>query len=237
MEQFKTKPTILPKRKPGFWLWRGVLLALVIWILADLFVPRQNSIRQFDPKEVAQLETDMWRSYYDKNPILLFWQLAGGLRSQFHAPFWRSFGLAFQATKAAFVFKQGRSRADYQRTLPGLITYYEAIQKLTIERFDVRKVAQLELEWWIIHRQRERYSYADLANALTQTSAALYTQPAASFVTYGQLRTEAMRLCDEAGRRPGGATEADWRRIDQELVQAWSSLQEAVGGPSSFTLL
>lgn len=232
MEHSIAKPAASSKRKSGFWLWRLALVALLIWIIVDLFVPRQNSIRQFDPKEVAQLEMDMWRSYYDKKPLLLFWQLAGGLRSQFHAPFWRSFELAFRATKAAFVFKQGKSRAEYEKTLPGLITYYEAIQELAIEQFDIRNVAKLELEWWIVHRQRERYSYADLANALIQTSAALYTQPAASFNHYGQLRAEAMRLCDEAGRRPGGATEADWQRINQELGRAWSALHQAVGDRS-----
>lgn len=230
MEQLlKTKPGFSRPRKPGFWLWRGALLALLIWISVDLFVPRQHSIRDFDPNEVARLETDMWRSYYDKRPVLLFWQLAKGLREQFHAPFWRSFKLGFQATKAAFAFKQsGSLRVDNQQALPDLISYYEAIQDLTVEQFDVPNVAKLELEWWIVHRQRDRYSYDDLADALVQTSAALYNQPARSFTTYGRLRANAMRLCDDVRHHPGGATEADWQRINQELVQAWRALHEAV---------
>ncbi|AUD07421.1 hypothetical protein [Spirosoma pollinicola] len=215
---------------PGWWFWRTTLVALLLWITIDLLVPSRHSIRQFDAKEVARLETAMWRSYYDKNPALLFWQLAGGLRQQFHAPFWRSFGLAFLATKAAFAFKEGQSQADYQRALPSLITYYEAIQKLTVERFDVKKVAALELDWWIIHRQRDRYSYNDLATALEKTSAALYNQPIVQFTAYARLRADAMRLCDEAGRPPGGATEASWHAIEQKLDLAWSSLHKVVGG-------
>ena len=211
------------------WVWRGILLSLLIWILADLFTLRTHSIRQFDPAEVARLETDMWRSYYARNPALLFWQLAGGLRQQFHAPFWRSFGLAFRATKAAFVFKQGQSRTDYQRAMPTLVSYYTAIQDLTEEQFNVNGVAHYELEWWIIHRQRDRYSYRDLANALAQTSAALYTQPATQFAQYARLRAEAMRLCDEAGQQPGGATEANWQRIEAELNRAWTVLHTVVG--------
>ena len=214
--------------RPSRWLWRVALLALLLWILSDLFVPRQNSIRQFDPAAVARLETAMWRSYYAKKPVLLFWQLAGGLRQQFHAPFWRSFTLGFQATKAAFVFKNGTSRAEYQQTLPGLTAYYQSIQALTTEQFDVENVAKLELEWWIIHRQRDRYTYTDLANALAQTSAALYSQPVKSFEEYGRLRAEAMRLCDEAGQKTGGATEADWQRIATVLNRAWGLLHEVV---------
>ncbi|WP_461135879.1 hypothetical protein [Spirosoma lituiforme] len=227
----KTPPAKpVPSRQTGSksLFWRAALVALVLWITIDVFVPRQHSIRQFDANEVARLETAMWQSYYDKNPALLFWQLAGGLRQQFHAPFWRSFGLAFLATKAAFVFKKGHSRADYQQAMPGLITYYEAIQKLTVERFDVQRVASLELDWWIIHRQRDRYSYADLAKALAKTSAALYSQPVSSFSSYATLRANAMRLCDETGHKPNATTEASWQTIEQELDRAWHVLHTVV---------
>lgn len=210
--------------------WRAALVALLLWITVDVLVPRKHSIRQFDAKEVARLETAMWRSYYDKNPVLLFWQLAGGLRQQFHAPFWRSFGLAFLATKAAFTFKEGHSRLDYEKAMPDLITYYEAIQKLTIERFNVQKVAALELDWWIVHRERNRYSYADLAIALEKTSAALYNQPASLFTNYAVLRANAMRLCDETGHKPTATTEAGWQKIEQELDLAWDALYTVVHG-------
>lgn len=226
------------QKKPTRWLWRGVLLTWLIWVATDVFVPRKHSIRQFDPAAVARLETAMWRSYYDKNPVLLFWQLAKGLREQFHAPFWRSFGLAFQATNAAFVFKQGQSQTDYRQALPTLVDYYQSIQELCSESFNVQRVAALELNWWIVHRQRDRYSYADLADALAQTSAALYNRPASAFIPYAQTRADAMRLCDEAqsvrrrggfaGQHPTGATEADWQRIERVLNQAWGKLHKIV---------
>lgn len=229
------------RHKPLRRLWQGGLLVLLFWIAVDVFVPVRHSIRRFDPAEVARLETAMWRSYYDRKPVLLFWQLAGGLRQQFRAPFWRSFGLAFQATRAAFVFKQGQSRADYERTLPILTAYYESIQNLSEERFDIPRLAALELEWWIVHRQRDQYSYADLATALAQTAAVQYNQPTALFAQYGWQRAEAMRLCDEVRSRRGtagvarpelagrqAATEADWQRIEQELNRAWNTLNRIV---------
>lgn len=228
MKNAPSKPVPSQQTSPKRLFWRAALVALMLWITVDVFVPRQHSIRQFDAKEVARLETAMWRSYYDKNPVLLFWQLAGGLRQQFHAPFWRSFGLAFLATKAAFTFKQGHSRLDYEKAMPDLITYYNAIQELTVERFDVPKVAALELDWWIVHRQRDRYSYADLATALEKTSAALYNQPASSFSNYAVLRANAMRLCDETGHQPNATTEASWQKIEQELDLAWNALHSVV---------
>ena len=132
------------------------------------------------------------------------------------------------ATRAAFTFKQGQSLTDYQQALPQLITYYQAIQDLTVERFDVPAVAQLELDWWVIHRLRKRYSYAILAERLGATAAALYKQPTGEFAHYGRLRAEAMRLCDEAGRQPAGASSTDWQRVEQALQQAWGNLHEVV---------
>ena len=229
MQSFVKASSTPLQRKPLRWLWQSALLALLVWIMVDLFVPTRHSIRQFDPQEVGQLETAMWRSYYEKKPVLLFWQLASGLHQQFHAPFWRSFKLGFQATKAAFEFKNGgRLRVGSERALPALVSYYESIQDISTERFDVPTVAKLELEWWIVHRQRERYSYNDLAKALAQTAAAQYNEPAARFATYGQLRADAMRLRDESSRKPGGTTQADWQRIDRELVQAWTELHKVL---------
>lgn len=224
METLAAKPIRKPVRK----FEKLALVALLLWIGVDLFMPVQRSIRQFSPIEVAKLETAMWRSYYEKKPVLLFWQLATGLRQQFHAPFWRSFKLGFQAAKAAFDFKEGKSRAEYEKALPGLITYYESIQALSTDLFDVKKLAELELNWWIIHRKRDRYSYANLANALSQTAAVQYNQPATAFLAYGKLRADAMRLRDESSRQADGTTEADWQRIEIVLNEAWKSLHQAV---------
>jgi hypothetical protein len=209
-------------------LGRVSLLALTLWIIVDLSIPVRHDLSQFDARAISMMETAMWRSYYEKKPVLLFWQLSACMRQQFHAPFWRSFKLGYQATKAAFVFKKGKTRTDYRKALPALLSYYESIQALSTNRFDVRKVASLELEWWIIHRQREHYSYKALADALAETTAAQYNLPIQSFSTYARLRADAMRLRDESAQKPEGTTEIDWQRIGQELDQAWFALHNAV---------
>jgi hypothetical protein len=42
------------------------LLLFLGWIAADLWYPRQHDLRQFDFADVAQLDAEMWRSYYEK---------------------------------------------------------------------------------------------------------------------------------------------------------------------------
>lgn len=213
------------KTSHRFWLL--VLAGLLIWIATDLYIPREHSIRQFDPTRVASIETAMWRSYYNQSPFKLYRQLAGGLRNQFNAPYWRSYGLAFQASRAAFLFKEGASRTDYEKAIPLLEDYYSDIQQLSKEKFDIKKVARLELEWWIIHRERDKYSYDDLAKALAQTAGALYGVSPDKFADYGNLRAQAMRQCDEA-QKHGMIKEADWQRIEQQLHWAWQGLARVV---------
>src|SRR5688500_8950441 len=100
----------------------GVILALLlVWVASDLYAPRRTSLREFDADEVARLETAMWRSYYGRERARLFAQLGELLRTQYRLPLVRSNVVAYQAAKAAFVFKDGRGRADYEKALPNLV--------------------------------------------------------------------------------------------------------------------
>jgi len=44
----------------------SILVLLTIWITVDLNYPYKTDIKKFDYKEVARLDGDMWRSYYEK---------------------------------------------------------------------------------------------------------------------------------------------------------------------------
>ena len=210
------------------WLIVGaILIALLAWAGFDLLVARQTSLREFDAKEVARLETAMWRSYYDKERLALFGQLAELLRKQYRLPLLRSNAVAYQAAKAAFVFKEGRGRSDYEKALPHLVNYYGAIQAVSDIEFDVDQVAKLELEWWIIHRERNQYLREELDQALAELPAAIYQMPVEKFAEHAQLRAEAMLIRDRRAEQ-GGVSEADWQRIDELLQASWQSLHQAV---------
>ena len=117
------------------------------------------------------------------------------------------------------VFQRGRERPDYLMALPALLDYYELIRQASATPFDVRRVAELELEWWIVHRQRDRHAPGDLERALVDLQAAVYNRPAADFAEHARLRAEAMLLRDAGG---------DWGRIGALLNRSWTSLYDAV---------
>jgi hypothetical protein len=76
----------------------------------------------------------------------------------------------------------------------------------------------LELEWWILHRERS----PELARGLAELQAAIYQLPAERFAEHARLRAEAMILRDDKG---SAITEADWTRIGAMLDQSWKSLK------------
>ena len=45
----------------------ALVLALIVGaVLYDLYFPQTTQMREFDPDEVARLETAMWRTYYER---------------------------------------------------------------------------------------------------------------------------------------------------------------------------
>jgi hypothetical protein len=236
------------------WVGAAVVLAGAGWAVGRIARgPGRVDIRAFDPDEIARLERAMWRSYYDRRRLPLFGQLFALLRSQFRLSPGRSLALAYLAARAAAVFQVGRDRADYQRALPYLERYYDAILAVSQTPFDAAQAARLELEWWIVHREaaeadgspkeaardqdhgipegdqagpsgRARPPLDDLERSLAALAAELYQVPAERLGVHAGRRAEAMTIRDRRSREPGGVAEADWERIEDVLRLSWRSL-------------
>lgn len=117
-----------------------------------------------------------------------------------------------RAAKATFVFKDGHQRAAYEKALPDLEKFYASIREISTTDFDANRAARLEIEWWIVHRERQNYRAGDLANALAETASAVYNLPKEVFIEHGNLRAEAMNIRDTKAEA-GGVTEEEWRKI------------------------
>jgi hypothetical protein len=205
----------------------ALIIVLFAWVAYDLYAPRRTRLRDFDADEVARLETAMWRSYYTRERLRLFGQLAELLRTQYRLPLWRSNVVAFRAARAAFVFKDGHTRADYERALPDLQSFYNSIRAVSDTDFDPERAARLELEWWIVHRERRAHAPGDLEGALANLAAEIYRVTPERLSEHARLRAEAMEIRDTKADE-GGVTEEDWKRIDELLHESWRSLHQAV---------
>ncbi len=210
-------------------LVRRVVLAVAgccaVYAGVDLLWPLHADLRGFNPVSLGERETEMWRAYYERKPVLLFFELSQILRSQFGFPPLRSILGAFHASRAAFVFKDGKSRSDYELALPMLREYFSEIHRTGNIDFDVRRAASAELEWWIVHRERGRYPADALGRACAEAAAALYLVPPESALEHGNLRAAAMVVRDTCAAA-GGVAEENWRQIDTLLVECYESLHK-----------
>ncbi|WP_153796452.1 hypothetical protein [Foetidibacter luteolus] len=193
---------------------------LVVWMVMDIYYPLQRNLRVINAPETARLDAAMWRSYYEKKKTKLFFQSAELLRTEFHFPYWRSLKTAYYAARAAFIFKDGKSRADYDKALPCLTSYFEEISSISNTAFDAPTAARQELEWWIIRRYRQQHPPAEWEAYLAATASAMYHLPAEKFKDYARLRVQAMLLRDDKEKN---ITEADWLEIERLLNLAWQS--------------
>lgn len=221
----------IKKRSKGKWVLLVVLVVGFVWAAVDLYAPRTSRLKGFNPDEVARLETAMWRSYYQKQRLKLFTQLTELLRTQYNLPLLRSHTVAYQASKAAFVFKEGRSRAEYEKALPNLVNFYSEIHNVSDINFDVNRAAQLELEWWIVHRERKKHAAGDLDKALAVLPAEIYQVPVEQLMEHARFRAEAMTIRDNQAEA-GSLGEEDWKKIEELLRASWASLSKAVNAPA-----
>jgi hypothetical protein len=208
-----------------WWLVPPALL--VLWIASDMAIVRHSPLTRFDGHEVGRLETAMWRSYYGHQPVRLFGQLLDLMRHQYHLPFWRASLAAWHAAHAAVVFQRGHNRGEYELTLPDLVDYYAIIRRSGDIPFSVEKTARLELEWWIVHRDRAMHAPGDLENSLAALQAAIYRRPASLFRDHASARARAMLLRDDA-QAHGGVADQDWKIIGLLLDSSWVLLERAV---------
>jgi hypothetical protein len=205
----------------------GLFTILFLWIALDLSITRTVNLRQFDAAAMAKLETDMWRAYYDKKAATLYWRLVETLRKQSGLPFWQANLNAYRAARAAMLFKKGKSRNDYNLALPHLESYFRSLAQSGQLTIDSSQVAQLELEWWIVHRERNTYGKEKLITAIADATGAFYGVQPIALQEYASARAEAMLQRDDRAQ-VGNMNEADWQEIEAKLVTSYRALHKAL---------
>jgi hypothetical protein len=201
------------------------IAAALIVLGAVLYVgiPRNADLRAFEPKRIAERETKMWRDYYEKHYLRLFWEVYASSRTEFRFSPLDSFRIALAASHAARLFQPTTSREEASVALPPLEVYYSLLRKGAPSDFDPDKVAALELDWW--QARREKAAAKDYAKTIAAAASMIYGAENPSIDESGALRAEAMAYRDA---RNGKMTDADWRAVSSQLAAAYGKLKEGV---------
>jgi hypothetical protein len=196
-----------------------ILLGAVLYAV----IPRNADLRAFNPQRMAQRETEMWRDYYDKHYLQLFWDVYASSRSEFRFSPLDSFRIALAAAHAARLFQPTASREEASVALPPLEVYYGLLRKGAPADFNPGRAAELELDWW--QARRESAAPRDYGKTIAEATSLVYGAENPAISESGLLRAEAMAYRDA---RSGKMTDGDWRAISSQLATAYGKLKEGI---------
>lgn len=185
----------------------------------------KKNLRQLDYVKVAKLDSDMWREYYDHHFFKMFILLLQLMRTQFQFGWLLVLRCSYYAGIAATRYRVMKGRENYGAVERNLTKFYKLISDNSTEPFDYRKAAEIELEWWNIHRYPEQYEKT-LEVSLAEGMAVIYSGKLNDFLEYGRLRAEAMVLRDQMGDIQ--KVKPDWLKIESLLSESWKSMYGAV---------
>lgn len=191
---------------------------------------RERWGRDFDPDELARLETRMWKAYYRRQPVRLFVLLVRALRVQAQVSWLRALRASLLLTRAAAGF--ARSSGAYERFAPDIGRGYRMLG--LPEHIDVEAVAFHELRWWVVRREIGMSAGAAAGDSITDLYASLYGLPRERVAEAGRLRGIAAEIRDRGAvadpEGPSGAGTAYWPEVARLLRESYRSLRAALDG-------
>ncbi len=182
----------------------------------------------FDPDELARLETRMWKAYYRRQPARLFGLLVQAIHAQARVSWPRALAASLLLTRAAAGF--ARATGDYDRYAPDIGRAYRMLRLPA--HVDAEAVARRELRWWVVRREIGLAAGAAAGDAITDLYATLYDIPRERVAEAGRLRGMAAEVRDRgATDDPDGSTgvgTAYWPEVARLLRESYRSLSTSL---------
>jgi hypothetical protein len=190
---------------------------------------RAAGVRTFDPVRLGQLETAGWAAYYRREWLPALRAFVGMVAV--------GFGMNRRRTLlgAWWVLRANQVWAPYPDNDPDaardfMRRFYALVRADGGLDLDPRRAAELEVEWWRLHRlrQREQAALGPLVEALVALYAYVYTADPDDVRPAAEHRVAAMELSDawvRAGCRLDDPLLAQERLA---LVASYTALRQAV---------
>ncbi len=181
----------------------------------------------FDPDQIAHYEVEGWKAYYDRNWLRLLRLVVALVQAQFHIPFPVSLLAAYYVTRASIAWvPQDHDEAAIRDNLE---KFYRIARRYSGLNFDPQTVAQLEAEYWDVHRRLVGQSDK---SAFVQTMAALHAaifglNPEQTRES-AELRVEANNVLDTITGQTSADPMRDWLRCKDLLRRCYGSLHALI---------
>ena len=172
----------------------------------------------------------MWRHYYDKKYVALARDLYDTARIEQGFSPWDSARIAIAAASAAGAFQPTASRAEAQKALTSLETYFGLLSRAAPVPVDAAEAARSELSWW--QARRDAVPAEEYGLIIARVSTLLYGVEGPDVQRAGVLRAQAMAYHDaHADNYDGGGLDRDRRCFAALLCNAESGDEQAAMMP------
>lgn len=130
--------------------------------------------RSFDPRKVGSLECDAWVAYYRREWPKFLRAAVLLTRHTFALPWPQTIRGAWLVLRANQLWAPFPNN-DPEGARKAMERFYRLVARHHAERFDTRRAAELEVEWWRIHREHQHAADGADERALIAALSALYS--------------------------------------------------------------
>jgi hypothetical protein len=176
-----------------------------------------NRLRSFDPVRLADFEYQAWVGYYLRQWPRVLIASVGLVRVGFGMGWYRTLYGAWLVLRANQLWAPYPDN-DPKRALACMRRFYALVALAHGEPFNPAKAAELEVDWWRVHREGQHQDGAhdiedpeppeELVASLTRLYCYLYSEPESALRLAAVHRARAMDLSDEwvrQGCQPGSS--------------------------------
>ena len=136
-------------------------------------MPQRHRTRSFDPNRVGALECRAWVAYYRRRWATLLVASVGLVRAGFGMRWWPTLKGAWLVLRANQRWAPADTDPDGARRC--MQRFYRLVAAEAGEPLDTTEAARLEVEWWRLHRERQRGGGSGGQDPLVDALAALYS--------------------------------------------------------------
>lgn len=195
----------------------------------------RHSPRRFDPVALGRLETIAWASYYRHEWVRALRAFVGMVDLGFGLGPRLTWLAAWQVLRANLAWAPVPDN-DPAAARAAMLRFYRLVLAHSDLTFDPILASRLEVEWWRIHRARQRdatASRAELEDALVDLYAHVYSAPRGLVREAARWRAEAMDLSDAWVAAGCDLSDPQLAAERRALVASYSALLDAVSRVSS----